>query len=167
MRKHLSGASATLALILGTAGGCGAAPTSSAASAAASPASSCVNANAPHHAYVVVQHLSGASIQKCVGFSADTIDGSTLMDDSKIEFQTQTSSFGLGMCQLDNEPRSYTQCLPSTGPYWSEWVEVGGAWSMAQTDYAHVTLHDNEGLGWRFEDQSDPSPAPPPPAKET
>ncbi len=163
MRKHLIGASATLALILGAAGGCG----GTATNAVASPASSCVNASAPHHAYVVVQHLSGATFQKCVGFSGDTIDGSTLMLQSKIEVQTQTYSFGLGVCQLDNEPKSYTQCLPSTGPYWSSWLEVGGTWSMAQTDYTHVTLHDNEVLGWRFEDQSDPSPAPPPQAKET
>jgi hypothetical protein len=101
-----------------------------------------------------------------VGFSGDNIDGSTVMYQSKIEVQTQTYSFGLGVCQLDNEPKSFTQCLASTGPYWSEWLEVGGAWSMGQTDYSHVTLHDNEALGWRYEDQSDPSPAPPPVAKE-
>lgn len=163
MRKHLIEASATLALILGAAAGCG----GTAPTAAASPGSSCVNASAPHHAYVVVQHLSGATFQKCVGFSGDTIDGSTLMSQSKIEVQTQTYSFGLGMCQLDNEPKSYTQCLPSSGPYWSEWVEVGGAWSMAQTDYAHVTLHDQDALGWRYVQLSDPSPAPPPAAKES
>jgi len=29
---------------------------------------------------VVVEHQSGASFQKCVGFAGDTIDGQTLMD---------------------------------------------------------------------------------------
>ena len=35
----------------------------------------CVNASAAHHAYVVVQHLSGAGSQRCVGFDGATIDG--------------------------------------------------------------------------------------------
>lgn len=162
VRKHSLWASATLAFAL-AATACGSSPSA----ASSSPSSSCVNVGAPHHAYVVVQHLSGATFQTCVGFSGDTIDGATVMYQSKIEVQTQTYSFGLGVCQLDNEPKSYAQCLPSKGPYWSEWVEVAGAWSMGQTDYPRVTLHDKEALGWRYEDQSNPSPAPPPVAKET
>lgn len=160
MRKHTMWASATLALALVAA--CGGSPST----ASSSSPSTCVNASAPHHAYVVVQHLSGASLQRCVGFSGDTIDGTTLMYRSNVEIQTQTYSFGLGVCQLDNEPKSFTQCLASSGPYWSEWVEVGGAWSMAQSDYAHLTLHDNDALGWRYVDQSDPSPSPPPAARQ-
>ena len=82
MQKHLMWASATLALVIAACGG--SSPTS-----LASPTSSCANAGAPHHAYVVVQHLSGTSLQKCVGFSGDTIDGQTLMDQSGIEYQAQ------------------------------------------------------------------------------
>jgi len=63
-----------------------------------------VNASASHHAYVVVEHLSGQSVQKCVGFSGDTIGGQALMDQSGINFQTQTYSFGKAACAVDNEP---------------------------------------------------------------
>ncbi len=161
MRKHLIEASATLALILAT--GCGGAATN----AAASPASSCVNSGAPHHAYVVVQHLSGASIQKCVGFSSDTIDGPTLMDSSKLEYQAQTFSFGKAVCQIDNEPKTFEQCFPQNQPYWALFVETNGAWAQASNGYTQITLHDKDALGWHYVQQSDPSPAPPPAAKES
>ncbi|HXN78328.1 MAG TPA: hypothetical protein VN965_06110, partial [Candidatus Dormibacteraeota bacterium] len=79
MRKHLIGTSATLALaVIGAITACGGSP----AAATASPASTCVNASAPRHAYVVVEHLSGTTVQACVGFTTDAIDGQTLMDKS-------------------------------------------------------------------------------------
>ncbi len=159
MRKHLIWASATLALALGTVSGCG-----SSATAAASPAATCVNAGAPHHAYIVVQHLSGATVQKCVGFSTDTIDGASLMDSSKIEYQAQTFSFGKAVCQVDSEPKAFTQCFSQTQPYWSLFVETGGAWAMSQTGYAQVMLHDKDAIGWIY--TQDQSPSPPPLAKE-
>jgi hypothetical protein len=163
VRNHLIGASATLALILGIAGGCGGATTN----AAASPGISCVNASAPHHAYIVVQHLSGASIQKCVGFSTEGIDGPTLMDSSKIEYQAQTFSYGKAICQIDNEPKTFDQCFPQNQPYWALFVETNGAWAEASNGYTQITLHDKDALGWHYVQQSDPSPAPPPAAKES
>ena len=163
MRKHLMWASATLALVLGAANGCG----GSATNAAASPGVSCVNASAPHHAYVVVQHLSGATVQKCVGFSTDTIDGPTLMDSSKIEYQAQTFSFGKAVCQIDSEPQTFDQCFPPNQPYWALFVETNGTWTQAANGYTQVTLHDKDALGWHYVQQSDPSPAPPPLAKES
>ena len=78
----------------------------------ASPTSSCVNAGAVHHAYVVVEHLAGTTVQKCVGFSGDTIDGEDLMNQSGFEYQAQTFSFGKAVCQMDNEPATYPQVLP-------------------------------------------------------
>lgn len=155
MRKHLLWASATLALVTAACGG--SSPTSQ-----ATPTSSCVNGAAAHHAYVVVQHLSGATLQKCVGFAGDTIDGQALMDQSGIEFQTQTFSFGKGACQLDNEPAQFAKCFPDSGPYWSLFVETGGAWTTATKSYNALQLHDTEALGWHYVQQSDPSPAPPP-----
>lgn len=163
MRKHLIEASATLALILAAAAGCG----GPAPSAAASPAGSCVNAGAPHHAYVVVQHLSGATVQKCVGFSTDTIDAPTLMDSSKIEYQAQTSSLGKAVCQIDNEPKAFTECFPQGQPYWALFVESNGTWTLADSGYTQITLHDKDALGWHYVQQTDPSPAPPPAAKES
>jgi hypothetical protein len=159
VRNRLIWASATLALVIAA---CGSSPTSS-----ASPASSCVNASAVHHAYVVVEHLSGASIQKCVGFAGDTIDGASLMDQSTITYQTQTFSFGKGVCSVDNEPAQFTECFPKNKPYWSLFVETAGAWAAAQTGYTALNLHDKDALGWHYVDSSDQNPAPPPLAKES
>jgi hypothetical protein len=164
VRKHLIRTSATLALaLIGAAmiAACGGSPST----ATASPASTCVNASASHHAYVVVQHLSGTTIQKCIGFTTDTIDGQTLMDQSKIQFETQTFSFGKAACQIDNEPAQFTKCTSSTQPYWSLWVETTSKWDYAQSAYTDVKLHDKEALGWRYVEPTDPSPAPPPLAK--
>jgi hypothetical protein len=158
VRNRLIWASATLALVIAA---CGSSPTSSARTV------SCVNASAAHHAYVVVEHLSGVSIQKCVGFAADTIDGQALMDQSTIEYQKQTFSFGNGACQIDNEPAQFSECFPKNKPYWSLFIETGGAWAAGQTSYNAVNLHDKEALGWHYVDSSDQNPAPPPLAKES
>lgn len=162
MRKHPIAASATLALLLAAA--CGGSP--SAGTTTTSPTNTCVNASAPHHAYVVVVHLStsAAPLQKCVGFSGDTIDGPTLMDESGVEFQAQTFSFGKAICQIDGEPQQYSKCFADNGPNWTLFVDSGGAWTLAQTGYTQVTLHDKEALGWRY--TADASPAPPPLPKE-
>jgi len=163
VRKHLVGTSATLALALvGAITACG----GSTATATASPGSTCVNASATHHAYVVVQHLSGVTVQKCVGFSTDTIDGKSLMDQSGIEYQAQTFSFGSAVCQVDNEPQQFTQCFPQNMPYWGLFIESKGTWTTAQNGYTQIVLNDKDALGWHYVQASDPSPAPPPPAKE-
>lgn len=163
MRKHPIGTSATLALTLMAAiTACGGAS----GTAGTTPTPSCVNASAPHHAYVVVEHLTGATVQKCVGFTADTIDGKTLMDQSGIEYQAQQFSFGSAVCQVDSEPAQYSQCFPQNKPYWSLFIETSGQWATSQNGYTQVTLHDKDALGWRYVPSTDQSPSPPPPAKE-
>ena len=162
MRKHLMWASAILAIVIAACG-----TTSPTATATATPSPTCVNATAPHHAYVVVQHLSGASTQRCVGFTGDTIDGKSLMDQSGIPYQTQTFSFGLGVCAVDNEPAQFTDCFPKDKPYWDLFIETAGAWATAQVGFDKEQLHDNEALGWRYVQSTDASPSPPPPAKES
>jgi hypothetical protein len=159
VRNRLIWASATLALVIAA---CGTSPSST-----ASPASSCVNAGAAHHAYLVVEHLSGASIQKCVGFAGDTIDGAALMDQSTIVYQTQTFSFGKGVCSIDNEPAQFTECFPKNKPYWSLFIEASGTWAPASTGYTAVNLHDKDALGWHYVDSADQNPSPPPLATET
>ncbi len=164
MRTHLIRTSATLALaLIGAAAivACGGSPSTT----NPTPTSPCKNASAPHHAYVVVMHLSGTTVQKCVGFTTDTIDGQTLMDQSGLLFQTQTFSFGKGMCQLDNEPAQFSQCFPPNQPYWALFIESGGQWATAQTAYTQAALHDKEAVGWHYVQPTDPSPAPPPLAK--
>jgi hypothetical protein len=155
VRKHLLWASATLALVIAACGG-------STPTIQATPTSSCANAGAAHHAYVVVQHLSGATLQKCVGFAGDTINGQALMDQSGVEYQAQTFSFGKAVCQVDNEPTSYPKCFPDKQPFWALFVETGGTWASAANGYTTVNLHDKEALGWHYVQATDPSPAPPP-----
>jgi hypothetical protein len=160
VRKHILWASATLAVVIAACG-------SSTPTATASPGATCVNASAPHHAYVVVQHQSGTSIQRCVGFAGDTIDGKTLMDQSGIPFQTQTfSGLGLGVCAVDNEPAQFTECFPKGQPSWWAFIETSGSWTVAPVGFDQVKLHDTDALGWRYVPASEASPSPPPPAKE-
>jgi hypothetical protein len=159
VRKHLIWTSAILALALISA--CGGEPSTS--TTTATPASTCVNASAAHRAYVVVQHSSGTTLQKCVGFAGDTIDGQSLMDRSGITFQTQTFSFGKAICSIDNEPAQYDKCFATNGPNWSMFIETNGSWTVAQTGYADpkVILHDKDALGFRYI-AYEPAPSPPP-----
>ena len=159
MRKHLVSASASLAIVIAACG-------SSSPTATGSPAPTCVNASAAHHAYVVVQHLSGTTVQRCVGFAGDTINGKALMDQSGIPYQTQTFSFGLGVCAVDNEPQTFTECFPKNQPYWDLFDEGGGAWTVASVGFDQLNLKDHEALGWRYVPAADSSPSPPPLAKE-
>jgi hypothetical protein len=159
VRKHLAWASASLAIALA---GCG----TTTPVATSSPNATCINAGAPHHAYLVVKHLSGTSLQRCVGFSADTIDGKALMDQSGIPFQVQTFSFGLGMCAIDNEPAQFTECFPKGQPTWWLWFGTSGTWTLAQVGFDQIKLHDTDALGWHFVPASEASPSPPPAAKE-
>src|SRR5260370_17755683 len=98
-------ASATLALMIGAVSACGGSPSAS----TSAPANSCVNASAPHHAYVVVQHIATAHrLQKCVGFTGDTIDGQALMDQPGAEDQTPTFTFRNTVCPTPNDPVPFT-----------------------------------------------------------
>jgi hypothetical protein len=108
----------------------------------------------------------GATIQNCVGFSADFIDGQTLMDRSGIQYQANTISSGKVVCQVDFEPKKLSQCFPANEPYWALFVESGGRWTSAPGGFSDVQLHDNDTLGWHYVAALDPQPAPPPPARK-
>lgn len=158
MRKHLAWASASLALCLAACGG----PGTSTPAASAAPLA-CIHPQTAHKAYVVVEHLSGASVQRCVGFDGAQINGDDLMRESGVEYQTQTfSGLGKAICQVDNEPVQYTDCFPKDKPFWAAFVSTGGAaWTEAQTGYASINLADGDALGWQYRSPSG-SPAPPP-----
>ena len=127
--------------------------------------SPCMGSGGSHHAYVVVEHLSGRSLQDCVAFSGDVIDGQTLMDRSGVEYQAKSLSSGKVVCQVDNEPKAFSQCFPQNQPYWALFVESNGAWSSAPGGYANVRLHNGEALGWHYVPAYAPAPAPPPLAR--
>jgi hypothetical protein len=158
VQRHFLWAGATLALLIAA---CGGSQTTTAGTSSGG-ATSCVNGTAAHRAYVVVQHQSGSTVQRCVGFGGDTVDAVTLMKQSKIEYQAQTTSFGLGVCQIDREPARFSECFPQGQPYWSLWIESGGSWTISQVGFSQVKLHDRDVLGWRYVTQTGPSPSPPP-----
>src|SRR5438067_7373820 len=133
----------------------------------ASASVACANPSSPHRAYVVVEHLSGAAVDKCVGFTGSQIAGDQLMKESGLVYQTQHFSFGDAVCAIDREPASFDQCLPQNAPYWGLWTETrGGAWQQAQVGFSQLMLGDGDTMGWRYTPATEASPAPPPEPKK-
>ena len=158
MRRHLLWVSATLALITACGG-------STTANPPASSGAACVNQTAAHHAYVVVEHLSGATLQRCVGFNGEQLGGEELMNQSGIKYTAQTfSGLGKAVCQIDGEPASFTECFPKDKPFWGLLVETGGGpWTDAQSGYTQINLKDGDALGWSYRSATgSPSPLPMP-----
>ena len=163
LRKPVSVGLAGLALFVLTA--CGGASTSNQPAAVTTPA--CVNASAPNKAHVVVEHQSGTTVDRCVGFTTAKANGADLMTASGIDFKTQHFSFGDAACAIDSEPASYSTCLPQGAPYWALWTSTGGGpWVMAQTGFAAVLVANGDALGWRYTPSTETNPSPPPPAKK-
>ncbi|MDQ6899934.1 MAG: hypothetical protein M3072_10580 [Candidatus Dormibacteraeota bacterium] len=162
MRKLLT-ASAILAL---TATACG--PGSGTASQTPSTQAGCANAQAPHRAYLVVQHLSGKVVQACLGFEGDSINGPNLMKKSGVEFRTTSTSLGLGICQVDNEPAHFDQCFPPGAPYWALLLDPKGEpnWLDSTTGLDQVQVADGGAIGWQYRPQTgSPPPLPPLPKR--
>lgn len=124
----------------------------------------CASAKASRHiAYLVVQHLSGQAIQRCVGFDGPAIDGETVMKESGIQYQSQLTSSGLVVCQIDHEPsQPPSACASTDQPHWWLWLDTGGAWNTPSVGYSQLQIHDREGIGWRYVLPSAASPSPPP-----
>lgn len=160
MRRHLLSAfSASATLVLLTA--CGGGSTTQAPASQGSAA--CTNAKAAHKAYVVVQHASGATVQRCVGFDGQEASAEDLMKQSKIPFQTQKTSFGKAVCQIDNEPAQFAECFPKNQPFWALFVSKGsGSWTVSQVGFGQVNLGDGDALGWAYRPQTQTDPSPPP-----
>jgi hypothetical protein len=76
----------------------------------------CTDETAPHDAYVVVQHMSGAWLQACVGFDDAYIAGETAIQRSGIEYQVETFGTARVVCQIDLEPANATGCAVRTQP---------------------------------------------------
>ena len=124
---------------------------------------SCSGVAGTHHAFIVVQHGAGNTVDACAGFDGAKVSGFALMKDSGLELATQTTKYGPAVCQVDNEPPHYTQCLPANAPYWAFWIWNGTAWTVGQTGYADASFTDGQAIGWVYTPQTVASPAPPPP----
>jgi hypothetical protein len=111
----------------------------------------------------VIQHGDGKVLDRCVGFDSEQVNGEELMKKSGVQYQTQSFSFGVAVCQIDREPAQFTQCLPAGAPYWALWLAQGGAtWTMPPTGVSGLTVKQGDALGWRYTPAAEPSPAPPP-----
>jgi len=149
-----------LLVAVGCGGGAGGAATTgaSAPQSAGTAVNTCAVAHQSKHiAYLVVEHLSGQTIERCAGFDGDAIDGDTVMRVTGIQFQTA----GSAMCQVDSEPAQYGDCS-SEQAHWSLWLYSGGGWTQPAAPYAQLQLHDRDALGWRYVVSSVTSPPPPP-----
>ena len=124
---------------------------------------SCSGVAGKYHAFIVVVHGSGTTLDACAGFNGPKVSGYSLMKDSHLELATQTTKYGPAVCQVDNEPAHYSQCLPANAPYWALWIWNGSAWDMAQVGYADAMFVDQQAMGWVYTPQTAASPAPPPP----
>ena len=151
MGARLVGAAVLLLLLASCEAMCGPVP---AASTQRDQPINCVDTTAPHHAYVVVQHASGAWIEKCVGFAPEVIDVPTLMERAGIRYAAP----GDTMSTIDGEPASQsTQAMR-----WVLYVAVGTRWTMTDEPFATMQLSNTQAVGWRYVHAGDASPAPPP-----
>ena len=159
LRKPASAGLAGLVFVVLTACGGG--------SVAGGGGAACVNGSAANKAYLVVEHQSGTTVQKCVGFSGAQLAGDELMKDSGLKYATQHFSFGDAVCSIDSEPKTFDTCLPQGAPYWGLWTESkGGAWQQAQVGFAAVKLNPGDAMGWRYTPQTESNPSPPPAPKK-
>ncbi|MGH7609790.1 MAG: hypothetical protein ACREOD_07670 [Candidatus Dormibacteria bacterium] len=116
---------------------------------------------AGHRVEVVVELGDHHAVDSCVSFHAARISGEAALRHSGIEFATQQFSFGLAVCQIDHDPRSYSQCLASGQPYWALFIWSGhGPWRSASTGISGVSLRPGQALGWRYVPSSGSAPPP-------
>ena len=113
---------------------------------------------------VVVELGNHQVLNRCVGFTGTALAAETILHDSGIEFAIQHFSFGDAVCQVDNQPPTYSDCFGSGQPYWSLFLWTGkGPWKSAQTGVSEVTLKSGDAMGWRYEPASGSAPPPPTP----
>lgn len=125
----------------------------------------CVDLKAPHHAYVVVQHASGAWVDRCVGFAPQVIDAPTLMGRAGIPFQ---ASQGL-LCAVDGEPLEPGPCVGGAAPpwHWALFVATKRSWAgKGAGEFAGLRLSDAQALGLRYVPATGGNAGPPPLPRE-
>jgi hypothetical protein len=126
----------------------------------------CAQAASAYHAGIVVELGDGQVLRRCVGFGTATITALSVLQASGIEYATQTyGSLGAAVCQIDNEPVSYTECLPSSGSYWAFFISrAGGAWTNSSLGVSSATLSNGDDAGFRYDPLAGADPPPVSPA---
>jgi hypothetical protein len=152
--------------------------TAGAVTAVGPSAVGCASAASAHHAALVIEHGSGATLKFCIGFNTEQVSGQYLLDASGVEKAEQDyGSTGQAVCQLDHEPEPYPAgCWTPSSPYWALYVSRGGGgWSASSLGVSSQTFRDGDAEGFRYEGQSAyltpasasgicPPPSPPPTA---
>jgi hypothetical protein len=158
-------AAGIFAAACGTSGPPGAAAGASRSPAGASSGApgSCARVPGVHHARLVVEPAAGRVVARCVGFRGKGMAALKLLEESHIEVGTQTFSFGVAICQVDDVPAHYTQCLASGQDYWALFLSTNGrTWTSPSVGVSDVTVPPGGSLGLRY-DSPNGKPAPPPP----
>jgi hypothetical protein len=125
-------------------------------------AAPCSAATYSGHVSLVVEHGDGRVVGLCIGFDGASITGEQVLQASGVEYATAGyGALGDAVCQIDDEPASYSSCLPSSGPYWAVFVSRGGgAWQEASSGISTETLASGDAEGFRYDPQNGPDPAP-------
>lgn len=164
-RSRTARAAVAILGTIGLAAALSACSSSSSPGSADTASASCSGVSGPHHARVVVEVSPSKIVSRCVGFAATSIGAVSLLDASHLELGTQQFSFGLAICQIDDVPAHYSQCLPSGADYWALFVSQGGkAWTNPTVGVSDITLHDGDSLGFRYDSPNGNPAAPPAPS---
>ncbi len=125
----------------------------------------CTQAAFDHRVGLVIEHGDGRVLRRCVGFNGSSITALEALQASGVETGLEPyGSLGTAICQIDNEPASYSTCLPASGSYWVLFVaRAGGAWSDSALGASTVTVTSGDDVGFRYDPQAgaDPPPATP------
>jgi hypothetical protein len=126
----------------------------------------CAQAASAHHAGIVVELGDGQVLRQCVGFDSATVTALAVLQGSGIEYATAAyGSLGVAVCQIDNEPTSYTDCLPSSGSYWVFFISRGGGpWANSSQGISNTTVSNGDDVGFRYDPLAGADPAPVSPA---
>lgn len=141
---------------------CGGASPPSATSTVGATTGSCTGVSGAHHARLVVEPSAGKVVARCVGFSGSGLPALKLIAKSRLEVGTQTFSFGVAICQVDNVPAHYSKCLPTGQDYWALFLSKNGrTWTSPPVGVSDITVPAGGSLGLRY-DPPTGKPAPPP-----
>jgi len=140
--------------------------TASAVARAGPVAPLCAQAASAHHAGIVVELGNEQVVRQCVGFDTATVTALAVLQASGIEYATDTfGGLGAAVCQIDNEPANYTQCLPASGSYWVFFISRGGsAWANSTQGVSNTTVGDADDVGFRYDPLAGADPPPVSPA---
>jgi hypothetical protein len=140
--------------------------TASAAARVGPAAPLCAQAASAYHAGIVVELGDGQVVRQCVGFDTATITALAVLQSSGIEYATQPyGGLGVAVCQIDNEPTRYTECLPASGSYWVFFIaRSGGSWMNSSQGVSNATVSDGDDVGFRYDPLAGADPPPVSPA---